>query len=357
MQALEGVEVLELGLGAELGLAPAAQRHVTVAAHGTVLHRAVGDAEREEDAAQLLHEEARLLGRAQIRLGHELDQRGTATVVVDERLRGRGDAALLAAQMRHLGGILLHVDAQDADGHRVGTVVVTLGQLEVRGIVARHMSGRTRRAALGHLGGHAGGEAHGVGTRGSQALRLGLAERTRRTLGGTAPRDLQIQMPVHAEGDGALRGLEVLGHIRIEVVLPVEHAVLHDLAVRSQARFHDGADSLAVGHRQRAGQAQAHRAHVGVRLVLMAELAATKHLGVERGELGMDLETDHGLPVLQDLGELLHARSPPFPAKPGATESAGAPSAPANPRSTARANMSRSRSLKAGPCSCTETGS
>ena len=49
-----------------------------------------------------------------------------------------------------------------------------------------------------------------------------------------------------------------------------------------------------------------------------------------------------GIPNLQDLGKLLHYSSPPFPAKSGATESAGAPvAASAKPRSRARANVSR----------------
>ena len=111
MEALEGVDVLHLGLGAELGGAAAAQADVAVAAHGAVLERAVGDAEREERLTQLLHEEPRLFGRAQVGLGDELDQRRAAAVVVDEGLRCRGDAALLAAHVHHLGGVLLHVDA------------------------------------------------------------------------------------------------------------------------------------------------------------------------------------------------------------------------------------------------------
>ena len=44
VQALKRVEVLELGLGAQLGLAAAAQRHVAVAAHGALLHGAVRNA-------------------------------------------------------------------------------------------------------------------------------------------------------------------------------------------------------------------------------------------------------------------------------------------------------------------------
>ena len=119
VQALEGVDVLHLGLGAQPGLAPAAQGDVAVAAHGARLHGAVRDAQREEGLAEPFHEEASLLGRAQVGLAHQLDERRPAAVVVDEGLRGAGDAPLLAADVDHLGRVLLHVYAQDAYGHHV----------------------------------------------------------------------------------------------------------------------------------------------------------------------------------------------------------------------------------------------
>ena len=83
MQVLEGVDVLELGLRAELLRAAAAQRYVAVGAQAALFHRTVGDAQREEDLAQLLHELARFLGRAQVGLGDELDERRAGAVVVD----------------------------------------------------------------------------------------------------------------------------------------------------------------------------------------------------------------------------------------------------------------------------------
>ncbi len=268
-------------------------------------------------SVKLLHEEARLLGRAQVGLGDELDERRAAAVVVDEALGGVGDAPFLAAHVHHLGGVLLHVDAQDADRNRVGAVFRAHGTRSERCVV-----GTLAGPRLGSVGRLHGREARGArGSRG-EACRLGAAERAVRTLRGTLPRDLEVQMTVHAEGDGALRGLEVLGHIRIEVVLAVEHRVLLDLAVGGEAGLDDALDGLFVGNRQRARQAQAHGADVGVGLVVVAELAAAEHLGVERGELGVDLEADDGLPVLQDLGELLHLSSPPFPAHAGATGAA-----------------------------------
>ena len=339
MQALKRVEVLELGLGTQLGLAAAAQRHVAIAAHGTLLHGAVRNAQRHKDAAELLHKQASLLGRAQVGLGDELDQRRAAAVVVDERLGRGGNAALGAAHVNHLGGVLLHVDAQDADGHRVGTVLATLGHLQVGRVIAGQVAGAL--VALAHGRRHGRGQALGVGRGARQALGLGLAKRAFGALGGTATGHIKIQVAVHGKGDRTLRGLEVLGHIGIEVVLAVEHRVALDLAVGGETGLDDALDSALVGHRQGAGQAQAHRAHVGVGLVIVAELAVAEHLGIECGELGVDLQADHGLPILQDLGKLLHYSSPPFPAKSGATESAGAPvAASAKPRSRARANVS-----------------
>ncbi len=55
-----------------------------------------------KDVTELLHKQASLLGRAQVGLGHELDERRAAAVVVDERLGRGGDAALGAAHVDHL---------------------------------------------------------------------------------------------------------------------------------------------------------------------------------------------------------------------------------------------------------------
>ena len=81
-------------------------------------------------------------------------------------------------------------------------------------------------------------------------------------------------------------------------MLAIEHRVLLDLAVCGKTSLDDALDCLLVRHRQGTGQTQANRAHVGVWLVIMAQLAVAKHLSIKRGELGVDLETDHGLPIL-----------------------------------------------------------
>ncbi len=258
VKVLERVEVLHLAARAELLRATTTQRDVAVAAHGARLHGAIGDADGEEDLAQLLHEEARLLRAAQVGLGHKLDERRAATVVVDERVVRAADTALGSADVHHLGGVLLHVDARDADMRGVGAILGTLDLAVVKALL------------------------------------------------GTVGTDLDIEPATHAEGDGALRGLEVLGHVRIEIVLTVEHRVLHDLAVGGQTSQNDGLNGRAVGHGQSTGHAQAHRAHVGVGLVVVRKAAAAEHLGVERGELGVDLEADDRLPVLENVSDVPH---------------------------------------------------
>ena len=84
MQALERVEVLELGLGTQLGLATATKTHIAIAAHGALLHGAIGDAQGHKDATELFHKQACFLGRAQVGFGHELNERRAAAVVIDE---------------------------------------------------------------------------------------------------------------------------------------------------------------------------------------------------------------------------------------------------------------------------------
>ena len=172
-------------------------------------------------------------------------------------MRSARDTALVAADMDHLAGVLLHVDARDAHVRRVtgvgdGDVLARLARLQAGDIAA-------------FLG--------------------------RRTI------DVQIKMAAHAERHRALRGLEVLGHIRVHVVLAVEHAVLLDVAVRGQTGKHDGLDSGLVRHGQSARKAQTHRAGVRVRIGAELKLAAAEHLRVQRGQLGMDLQTDNRLPI------------------------------------------------------------
>ena len=111
LHELERVQVLQLGLGAQGGLAARAQRHVGVAAQRPLLHVAVGHAEVDQGAAQAGVVGVRLFGRSQIGLADDLDQRHAGAVEVDVRLA----VGIREAFVQQLAGVLLHMDAGDAD--------------------------------------------------------------------------------------------------------------------------------------------------------------------------------------------------------------------------------------------------
>ena len=117
---------------------------------------------------------------------------------------------------------------------------------------------------------------------------------------------LAVHVDVHEalEADRlvVLGGLEVLRHVRVEVVLPGEAAPLGDLAVEREPDPDRGLDRLAVHRRHRAGQPEAGRADVGVGLAAERRRAAAEHLG--RGvELDVHLEAERGVVALEDLVE------------------------------------------------------
>ena len=90
-----------------------AQRDVRVAAQRALLHVHVADAELAQRRAQQAQPLARLLGRAQVGLGHDLRQRRAAAVEVDDaRVRAVDPPA--RADVGQLGGVLLEVHAVDA---------------------------------------------------------------------------------------------------------------------------------------------------------------------------------------------------------------------------------------------------
>ena len=105
------------------------------------------------------------------------------------------------------------------------------------------------------------------------------------------PRRHDVHVAVEADRLVVLRGLEVLRHVRVEVVLPREPAPLRDLAVQRQPDPDRRLDGLAVDDRHRAGQAEAGRADLGVGLGAELGRAAAEHL---RGgvELDVDLEAE-----------------------------------------------------------------
>src|SRR5699024_6448398 len=97
--------------------APRTQRHVGVAAHVAALHAGLADAEAARDVADRAEVRLRDLGGAVLgavdRMRHDLDERYTGAVVVDERTRCALDAARGSADVRELARVLLHVRALD----------------------------------------------------------------------------------------------------------------------------------------------------------------------------------------------------------------------------------------------------
>jgi hypothetical protein len=65
--------------------------------------------------------------------------------------------------------------------------------------------------------------------------------------------DLDVEKAVETDRLVVLRGLEVLRHVGVEVVLAGEPAPLRDRTVERQADADHRLDRLTVQHRQRAG--------------------------------------------------------------------------------------------------------
>ena len=114
LHVAERVEVLDLCLHAERLGPGRPHRHVGVAAKAALFHVAVVDADGDEDRAQAAEEVAGVGGGAQVRLGHDLDERHAAAVEVEIGVAiGVGEAVV-----QRLAGILFEVDAGDADAAR-----------------------------------------------------------------------------------------------------------------------------------------------------------------------------------------------------------------------------------------------
>ena len=94
-----------------------------------------------------------------------------------------------------------------------------------------------------------------------------------------------------AERQVHLRRLIVLRHVRIEIVLAVPLGDFRRRAIDHQSGEQRFLDGLAVEHGQRAGQAEADRAGVGVGRVAERGAAGAEHLGV-RFDLAVDFEAD-----------------------------------------------------------------
>ena len=105
---LEGVQVLHLGSRSEFRCPDLADREVDIGTHGTLLQFAIGCSEILNDQAKFLEVRNDLVRTSHIRLRNDLDQRDSASVIIDER-------AILPLIMDQLSGILLHVDLMNAD--------------------------------------------------------------------------------------------------------------------------------------------------------------------------------------------------------------------------------------------------
>ena len=117
----ERVHVLDLAPRPQLVRAGGADGDVGVDAERPLLHLGVRDAELDDRLAEQLQEALRLLGGVDVGRGDDLDERGAAAVVVDERVLGAADAPRAAADVDVLRGVLLEVRADDS--HFVFTFV------------------------------------------------------------------------------------------------------------------------------------------------------------------------------------------------------------------------------------------
>ena len=106
MNALEGIHVLDLDLGAELGLADRTNRNIDVRAHIPFFKIAVGNPSVNKHFLKRVQIGDCLIGRGHIRLGNDFHKRSSAAIEVDS-----GGLRIVV----DLRGILLEMDMVDAD--------------------------------------------------------------------------------------------------------------------------------------------------------------------------------------------------------------------------------------------------
>ena len=106
--------------------------------------------------------------------------------------------------------------------------------------------------------------------------------------------ELDVEVALERDRLVVLRGLEVLRHVRVEVVLAGEPAPLRDLAVEHEPDADRRLHGHRVDDRQGTGQTQTHRAGLGVGLGAELGRAAAEHL--RRGvQLDVHLESHDGV--------------------------------------------------------------
>ena len=105
----ERIHILHLGAHAEFLLSHRAHRNVHVRPQRTLLHLAVGHTDVLQRGFELFQIRGHLLGRTEVRFGHDFQKRHAAAVVV-------GQGCVLIRLVHQLARVLLHVDFLDADG-------------------------------------------------------------------------------------------------------------------------------------------------------------------------------------------------------------------------------------------------
>ena len=114
----EGVDVLDFGLGAEFLLPARADADVGVAAQRAFFHVAVADAGVEDDLLQPRQVFPGLIGRGDVGLADDLDQRHAGAVQID-----RGPlAAVGQAVVQALARVFFEMHARDADALKAARV-------------------------------------------------------------------------------------------------------------------------------------------------------------------------------------------------------------------------------------------
>src|SRR5699024_7301843 len=158
--------------------------------------------------------------------------------------------------------------------------------------------------------------------------------------------ELHFQLALVCDRLVVLGGLEVLRHVRVEVVLPGEPAGLGDLAVQRQSDPDRVLHRTGVDHRQRTRQTEGDRGDRGVRLLAEARRGVVEHL---RGgaQLHVHLDAEHrvepgdGVVVVDQRG---HA----FTSISGARASSGPPFAWSSRASSAAPTRYSRSSARAG---------
>ncbi len=141
-QRAHRVDVLQLAASAQLVGPRRTHRNVGVDSHRTLFHLGVADLDGEEDVAQLRDVGLGVLDGADIGPTHDLDERHTGAVVVDQGVGGVVDSTT-ATDVGGLAGVLFDVGPLDTDDRAVGEGepavgvgwLVVLGGLKVLGHV------------------------------------------------------------------------------------------------------------------------------------------------------------------------------------------------------------------------------